>query len=149
MSGTVEGIFIALEGGAEIVSLDEVKAVAGRGLEGDRYYLGDAAEPRQEITLIEAEGLEAAGRDDGLGLAPGEHRRNIVTRGVHLHSLIGTTLKVGEAEVEAMRQNPPCRYLQGLTGKPVLEDLKGRGGVRGRIITSGVIRVGDPVGDEV
>ncbi|MGH8936439.1 MAG: MOSC domain-containing protein [Acidimicrobiia bacterium] len=96
MDGTVVGIFIAPEEAAPVVSLERVQAVAGRGLEGDRYYLRDGAKPAQEITLIEAERLEAAGRDQGLDLAPGEHRRNIVTSGVELETLLGTRFTVGE-----------------------------------------------------
>ncbi|MGH9167546.1 MAG: MOSC domain-containing protein [Acidimicrobiia bacterium] len=146
MDGTVVGIFIAPEEAAPVVSLERVQAVAGRGLEGDRYYHRDGAGPAQEITLIEAERLEAAGRDQGLDLAPGEHRRNIVTSGVELETLLGTRFTVGDAEVEAIRQNPPCRYLQDLTGKSVLEGLRNGGGVRGRIVTSGEIRLGDRIG---
>jgi MOSC domain-containing protein YiiM len=146
VDGIVVGIFIAPGEGAPIVSLERVQAVAGRGLAGDRYYLRDGATPAQEITLIEAESLEAAGRDQGLDLAPGEHRRNIVTSGVELETLLGTRFMVGAAEVEAIRQNPPCRYLQDLTGKSVLEGLRDGGGIRGRIVTTGEISLGDRIG---
>ncbi|MGH8875325.1 MAG: MOSC domain-containing protein [Acidimicrobiia bacterium] len=147
MQATVVGIFIAPKEGADVVAVDQVRAEAGCGLEGDRHYRPDA-EDADQVTLIEMEGLEAARRDHGLDLIPGEHRRNIVTRGLDLGSLVGSKLKVGDAEVEAIRLNPPCRYLQELTGKPVVKGLHGRGGVRGRIVTSGVIRVGDPIVDQ-
>ena len=42
-----------------------------------------------------------------------------------------------------IEDNPPCRYLQDLTGRPVVTGLRGKGGVRGRIAAGGVIRVGD------
>jgi MOSC domain-containing protein YiiM len=147
MTGSIVAIFIAPTTGSPTASHDEVKAVAGRGLEGDRYFDANAADhdPEDEITLIEAEGLELAASDRGVVLEPGEHRRNVVTRGVDLLSLVGQTVKVGDAEVELVRDNPPCKYLQELTGKQVLRALQGRGGARGRIVSGGVIRVGDPV----
>jgi MOSC domain-containing protein YiiM len=72
-------------------------------------------------------------------------RRNIVTAGISLDGLLGKRFRVGEAEVEALEANPPCRRLAELAGKPLLEPLARRGGVRGRIVRGGVIRTGDPI----
>jgi MOSC domain-containing protein YiiM len=147
MGGTIVGIFTATAEGAPTVARDEVRAVAGRGLEGDRYFDGNVGEhdAADEITLIEAEGLEQARAEHGLDLGPGEHRRNVVVEGLDLVALVGSTIKVGEAEVTVMADNPPCRYLQDLVGKPVLRALRHKGGVRGSIVTGGVLRVGDTV----
>jgi MOSC domain-containing protein YiiM len=147
MGGTVVGIFTAAATGDPTVPRDEVRAVAGRGLEGDRYFDSNAGEhdPADEVTLIEAEGLAQARADHGLDLDPGEHRRNIVVEGLDLLSLVGQTIQVGEAEVTVMADNPPCRYLQDMVGKPVLRHLRHKGGVRGQIATGGLVRVGDPV----
>jgi MOSC domain-containing protein YiiM len=149
MVGQVAGIFIAAASGAPIQPLDEVKAVAGRGLTGDRnfYGEGDGHDPADEITLIAAEGLERARTDHGLDLAPGEHRRQVVVEGVDLLALVGRTVRVGEVEVAVLADNPGCRHLQNLVGKPVLRGLRRHGGVRGEILRSGVLRVGDAVGD--
>jgi MOSC domain-containing protein YiiM len=147
--GTVAGIFIAAASGEPIVARDEVKAVAGRGLEGDRnFHAGDddaGHDPADEITLIEAEGLDRARAEHGLDLAPGEHRRNVVVEGLDLLALVGRTVQVGQAEVVVLADNPGCRHLQDLLGKPVLRGLRRHGGVRGQIVTGGLIRVGDPV----
>ena len=147
MSGTVVAIFTAPEKGAPTVARDEVEAVAGRGLAGDRNFEANRGEhaPEDEITLIESEGLELARTDRGLELEPGEHRRNVVVAGLDLLALVGRTVTVGAAEVEVMEDNPPCGYLQKLTGKPVVAGLQGKGGVRGRIRSGGPIRIGDPV----
>lgn len=144
---TVVGIFTAVAEGAAVVARDEVQAVAGRGLEGDRFFASNAGEhdPADEITLIAAEGLDQARAEHGLDLAPGEHRRNVVVEGLDLLALVGQTIRVGEVEVAVMADNPPCKHLQELTGKPVLRQLQGKGGVRGSIVTGGVVRVGDPV----
>jgi len=149
MVGQIAGIFIAAAPGAPVRALGEVKAVAGRGLEGDRnfYDEADGHDPADEITLIAVEGLERARTDHDLDLAPGEHRRQVVVEGVDLLALVGQRVRVGEVEVAVLADNPGCRHLQNLVGKPVLRGLRRHGGVRGEIVTGGVLRVGDPVGD--
>jgi MOSC domain-containing protein YiiM len=146
-SGTVVGIFTAAAEGAPTVARHEVTAVAQRGLEGDRYFEANTGthDPADEITLITAEALRRASTEHGVELDPGEHRRNIVVDGVDLLALVGRTVQVGGVSVEVMADNPPCRYLRDLTGKPVVTALRGGGGVRGRITTGGVIRTGDGV----
>src|SRR5688572_31634743 len=70
---TVVAIFTAPEKHVPLVSRDEVSAVAGRGLEGDRYFNAEGwDEPKREITLVELEAIEAANRDYDLGLTPEE-----------------------------------------------------------------------------
>jgi MOSC domain-containing protein YiiM len=147
MAGTVVGIFTAPGEGKPTEAREEVLAVADRGLEGDRYFDDNEGEhdPADEITLIEAEGLRIAADEHGVTLDPGEHRRNVVVEGLDLLELVGRTISVGSAEVEVRADNPPCKYLQGLTGKPVVRVLRRKGGVRGRIAKGGAIRVGDPV----
>jgi MOSC domain-containing protein YiiM len=150
MVGRVAGIFIAPAKGAPVAAIDEVQAVAGRGLDGDRNYHAGALgasghDPADEITLIEVEGLDRARAAHGLELEPGEHRRQVVVEGIALLPLVGHTLRVGEVEVEVIADNPGCRYLQHLTGKPVLRGLRREGGVRGAIVATGRIRLGDEV----
>lgn len=126
---------------------EQVRAVAGRGLEGDRYFDGNAGEhpPADEITLIDADGVREASAEHGVEFAPGEHRRNIEVTGLDLPALLGRTIRVGEVEIEVLEKNPPCKYLAELTGKPVRTVLRHQGGVRGRIVTTGTIRPGDTV----
>jgi MOSC domain-containing protein YiiM len=147
MAGTIVGIFIAPIKEGPTAAQDQVLAVAGRGLKGDRHHdlnQGDH-DPANEITLIDTAALRRAGDEHGVALDPGEHRRNVVVEGLDLLALVGQVVTVGEAEVEVMADNPPCGRLQRLTGKPVLRALKGGGGVRGRIARGGTVRVGDTV----
>jgi MOSC domain-containing protein YiiM len=151
MEGTVVGIFIAPAEAAPVVEVEQVRAVRGKGLEGDRYFkMSDDAERwdrSKEVTLIESEGLEAARRDFGLDLAPGEHRRNIVTSGLSLRELIGKEFSVGEVRLRGLEDNPPCRHLVGLTGKPLLKPLIDKGGIRAEIVVEGSVRIGDPISE--
>lgn len=127
----------------------EVTAIAGVGLEGDRYAtrMGSFSakpKPGRQITLIEAEAIEALERELGLALAPGETRRNLVTRGVALNHLAGREFSVGVARLRGHELCEPCTDLARMTGKPqVLPGLIHRGGLRAEILEGGVIRVGD------
>lgn len=144
----VVDIVIGPEERGPVVLVEEARAVAGAGLEGDRYFLRHAGgdhDPENEITVVAIEGIEAAGEEAGIELTPLDLRRNVVTRGVDLDLPPGTLLRIGEAAIEVLASNPPCRYLQEMAGKPLLKPMVGRGGIRGRIVRSGTIRVGDPV----
>ena len=153
MAGRVEAIYIAPEGGAPMRVLERVNVVPGAGLEGDRYLLGTGYySPRpspggRELTLIEAETLEAVQDEIGIRLAPGEDRRNITTRGIALNELVGKRFYVGEVLCEGTRLCEPCQYIEELTGKPLFRPLVHRGGVRARILTAGAIHRGDVVGE--
>jgi MOSC domain-containing protein YiiM len=146
--GNVVSIQIVPDGGASLVSAEQVKAVAGQGLEGDRYFhktgtYSKKHDPSREATFIEAEALEALGRDYGLELSPLESRRNITTRGVALNHLVGRTFRVGGALFKGLRLCEPCGHLEQLTGRQVRAGLVHRGGLRTQILETGMVRVGD------
>jgi MOSC domain-containing protein YiiM len=147
--GTVEAIYISGTAAAPTKALDAVLAIPGIGLEGDRYALklGTFYKPLPdyELTLIEAEAVEAMRRDYGVELAAGDARRNIVTRGVALNHLVGKEFTVGDVRIRGIRLCEPCDHLERLTGKPVLKGLLHRGGLRAQILTEGTIHAGDEV----
>ncbi len=145
-SGRVVEIFVGPEFSRPMSSVDSVKAVAGMGLEGDRYYRpheDPESHPDEEITLIESEAIAAAQAETDVVFGPEDTRRNIVTSGVRLDDLVGQSLSVGEVVVEAIELNPACAYLVKITGKRFLKQLVHRGGIRGRIVSTGVISRGD------
>src|SRR5215213_659464 len=95
-----------------------VKAVAGRGLEGDRNFLADGRpQPDRDadITLIAEEGLAGLATDTGIALSAAESRRNLLTRGVDVNELVGRRFAVGEVECAGIELCEPCRHLEGLT----------------------------------
>jgi MOSC domain-containing protein YiiM len=147
--GTVESIYIAsvAEGTPEPVG--EVVALPGAGLEGDRYALKVGTfykpEPDYELTLIEAEAIDAVRRDYQVELDAGDARRNIVTRNVPLNHLVGKEFCIGPVRIRGIRLCEPCDHLQKLTGKPLIKSLLHRGGLRAQILTQGKIRVGDKI----
>jgi len=148
-NGTVESIYIASAAEGRMEARDQVVAIPGAGLEGDRYALKQGTfykpKPDYELTLIEAEAVEALRRDYQVELAAGDVRRNIVTRGVPLNHLVGREFRIGDVRIRGIRLCEPCDHLQRITGKQVIEGLCHRGGLRAQILTQGTIRVGDCV----
>jgi MOSC domain-containing protein YiiM len=150
-SGTVDSIHIAPAAKAPMQAIDQVEAIPGAGLAGDRYFLKQGTffkpEPQFELTLIEAEAIEAALREYKVELAPGQARRNVVTRDVPLNHLVGRDFMIGGVRLHGIRLCEPCSHLEALTGLPVIKALRHRCGLRAQILTQGVIRVGDAVAE--
>lgn len=146
--GTVEQILLAGPKGTPRNAVDRATAVAGMGLEGDRYFgqkPGRYAADRQ-VTLIEAEAVEAV-RAIGVPLAAADARRNMVTRGVRLNDLVGRTFKIGDAVLRGVELCHPCGRLAKLTYRGVTRDLKMRGGLRAEVLHGGDIRLGDALNE--
>jgi MOSC domain-containing protein YiiM len=146
--GTVEAIYIGPDSAGPLHEVPEVEAVAGKGLVGDRKHwdaLGEGEEPGHNITLIEAEALEALAEEHGIELGPGESRRQIVTRGARLNPLVGKRFMVGDVECVGVELCEPCAHLQSLTQPGVMRGLVHRGGLCADILKGGTIRPGDPV----
>jgi MOSC domain-containing protein YiiM len=149
--GIIASIHLAASGGAPVKEVREARVVAGKGLEGDRYftqsgtYSRPGRDPGGEATLIECEALEALERDYGIELAPGASRRNITTLGVALNHLVGREFTVGAVKFRGIRLCEPCTHLQKLTQAGVMRGLVHRGGLNAAILTDGLIRVGDVI----
>lgn len=150
--GIVEAICIAPAASAPMQSLTEAEAIADGGLVGDRYYdktgfySSRPTDPgAREVTLFEAETLDALVAEHGIHLSAVEHRRNVTVRGVHLLGLIGQRFRIGAVLLEGVKDCPPCEHLEQLVGKPILQPLVKSGGLRARVVAGGTLRVGDPV----
>ncbi len=146
----VISIHIAPTGAAPMRSLREVRALAGAGLEGDRYAIELGTYSNQpgtgrDVTLIELEAIEALRRDYRIALDAGLTRRNIVTRGVYLNHLVGVEFTVGEVLLRGTRLCEPCAHMEKLTIKGATRGLIHRGGLRAEILRSGTIRVSDAI----
>ena len=148
MGAIVERLFLVSQGSQPMVEQQQARAVAGCGLEGDRYcqrtgYWTDVDEC--QVTLIEAEALQTIQEDIGIQVNEGQHRRNLVTRGVRLETLRGQRFRIGDAVLEYDRPRPPCAYIESITQPGMLRALLGRGGICARVIVSGVIKTGDEI----
>ena len=139
--GSVAGLLIAPEAEAPLVAVESVVAIAGRGLDGDRYAAGRGtfSGPGRgyQLTLVEAETL------DELKVSWERARRNVVTRGVSLNPLVGRRFRIGEVECIGRRLCEPCAHLERVSGAGLLRPLVHRGGLRADILVGGTIELGD------
>jgi MOSC domain-containing protein YiiM len=149
VKGVVEGIFVTGEGSAKMEQVEEVTTVEGCGIAGDRYCEGTGFWTRYgdvcQVTLIEAEDLDYIEGELGIRVKDGQHRRNIITRGIRLGDLRRKRFRVGEALLEFDRSRPPCRHVQDLSEPGMTRALKGRGGICARVIRAGRIRAQDVI----
>ena len=147
-SPRVEAIYIATEAGAKMQRVAAVEAVVGQGLAGDRYLRGEghySPSDTCQVTLIEAEALERMEAKFGVRVSNGEHRRNVVTRGVVHAELRGRRFAIGAVVLEYDRPRPPCGYLQRIN-EPGMTKAMGEGaGICVRVLEGGTIREGDAV----
>lgn len=151
MRGAVVSLHIAPAGAAPVVSMGEIQVIAGKGLEGDRYYLKTGTYSKtpgtgRAVTLIEIEAIEALRREYQIDIDAARSRRNIVTQGVALNHFIDRDFAVGEAVLRGTRLCEPCAHLEKLTTKGVMRGLIHRGGLRADVVRGGFIRVGDVIG---
>lgn len=135
----VEAIYFGAEGVKELWPVESALAEAGKGLVGDRHHAPGGARPGGAITLVDAAEVER------VGLAEGESRRQVTTRGVDLPSLVGKRFRVGEVECYGVELCEPCAHLESLTRPGIIKDFVHRAGINADILNDGEIRVGDPV----
>lgn len=144
MSGRVEGIFIGPV--KELPTpVERVRAVAGSGLEGNRYFFQGDAPPGRALTLIAAEALAEGAAESGIELGAAESRRNVLTSGIDLNALVGVRFRVGGVECVGVELCEPCTTLEGLTRPGVIKAYVHRAGLNADILTDGEIAVGDAV----
>jgi len=123
-----------------IMAVGEVECLAGRGLRGDRYF--DYKEDyKGQITFFAMEVMEALRvelkRPDA---QPQATRRNAFVRGVDLPSLIGQEFEIQGVRFVGVEESRPCDWMNSALGPGAKEWLHGRGGLRCRILTDGVLR---------
>ena len=148
---SVVSIHIAPERGGATVTLEAAKLIAGRGIEGDHHWAQADGPAEAQVTLIQAEHVEAFNAETNGNIEAAETRRNVVTRGVELTPLIGQRFTLGEAELEGLEPCDPCanlgRRLQTPAFSPaaIVKALMGRGGLRARVVRGGMVAAGDEV----
>ena len=141
-SGVVEAILVAPEAEAQLHRVQSAVAVAGRGLEGDRYGEGRGTfggGVGYELTVVDADAL------DELGIEWERARRNVVTRGIELQALVGKRFRIGGVECIGRRLAEPCAHLERVEGKGLMRPLVHRAGIRADILSGGTIAVGDAI----
>jgi hypothetical protein len=153
----IQAIYCAPSAGAQMQSVNPVRANANSGIEGDRYALGtgeySAVVPAKirHISLISASGIETANEWLKAGDEPtfdgAETRRNIVLEGItanDLNDLVGQQFQLGNLQMLGTELCTPCERPAQLLSRPsFMEAFEGRGGIRAEVLNSGTLAVGD------
>jgi MOSC domain-containing protein YiiM len=132
-----------------MISVPRVRAIPGRGLQGDRYFFGTGTfspDPQKadfELTLIELENVEKFAADSGLLFTAALARRNVVTSGVRLNDFVGQEFFLGPVRIRGIRLCEPCNHLAKNSFSQALQGLVHKGGLRAQILSEGEICLGD------
>ncbi len=123
--------------------LPSIECVAGQGIRGDRYF-GHQPGYKGQITFFSEEVHQALGEELGGGPgSPGVYRRNVITSGVDLNRLVGSRFSLGEVVFEGVEEARPCYWMDQAYGQGAHQALKGRGGLRARILSGGELSLGE------
>ncbi len=147
------GIFRASTAAGPMESLTQAEIVAGTGLQGDRYAMGQGTfserEGIREITLISEEAIAAYAsceEADSVAVTGADMRRNFLTRGVDLPGFVGRRFRVGGALLLGVRLCPPCTHLGRLLGtQAILRGFAHSGGIYAQVLESGMVELGSPI----
>jgi MOSC domain-containing protein YiiM len=148
--GELTEIWLTGAAAAPMRQVASARLLPGRGLEGDRYALGGGTwagypDLEKQVTLIDAADVAAVAAEVGADLTPGDTRRNLVTTGIDLPSLVGRWFAVGDALLFGAKRCPPCTHLERLTGTRLVKAMVHRGGINAAVFEGAVIAPGAPV----
>ncbi len=125
----------------ETISVPSVECIAGQGLQDDRFF-GYKEDYKGQVTFFAWEVYEDLCRNFSVNdKEPGVFRRNVLTRGVDLNGLIGKEFEIQGITFAGMAECSPCPWMDAAFCEGAEKALKGRGGLRARILTGGVLRV--------
>lgn len=146
MAGRVEAIFLAAKHKELPAPVERVRAQAGRGLEGNRHYWPNGHAPSgRAVTLIAAEAVEAVAAEGEISVDAAATRRNVLTRGIDVNSLVGKRFKIGDVECEGVELCEPCTHLESMTQPGTIKAFVHRCGLNADILNDGEISVGDAI----
>ena len=157
MSATVEKIFITKTRREPLQEISSAILEAGKGIVGDRYHqramqflaAGDEVQANH-ISLISKQALDAFLRHNNAEIDYKDFRRNVLTSGIDLHTLIGKQFTLGTALCQGVEDCEPCAFLAATVHRAILPELEKKAGLRAIIIEDGILQVGDriiPIGE--
>ena len=143
--GKVHEIGIYKNKGDEIVNVNNVEAIKGKGLVNEKHFK-ENNEKRCQVTLIEIENINHYNRITGTTISAINFLRNIITEGIQLNELVGKEFFIGTVKVKAHDLCRPCKYLQeSLHQKNIIKELLLTGGLRCEILSNGRIYINDQI----
>ena len=129
----------------EIIGVNEINLIAGKGIVGDRHFK-DYNDPFNQLSIIESENIDEYNLKNKLNIPYLNFRRNIITKGIKLNGLLEKRIKVGSIELEVIDLCRPCRHLsEKLNKNDIIKEFLRKGGIRCQIINNGKIYLGDQI----
>ena len=123
-----------------MIEVDQVTCVAGKGLEGDRFF-GWKEDYKGQVTFFAHEVYESLCEQFGVtGVAPSVFRRNLITKGIDLNALIGQEFEVEGVRFFGTEESKPCHWMNQAFAEGAEAAIRGRGGLRAKILSDGVLR---------
>lgn len=142
-TGIVQWMGVRPAARAEMIIVDAVEARREAGLTGD--HTRPSPRNARQVTLIQWEHLAVVSALIGRSLEPQDLRRNIAVTGINLFSLKNRRFQIGQAIFETTGWCQPCARLEERLGPGTFQAMRGHGGITARIVSGGIIRVGDTV----
>ena len=127
-------------GSHPILEVPAIQCVAGRGIEGDRYF-DFRADFKGQITFFDWAVYEDVLLGRAHAFEPSVFRRNVIVEGVDLNTLTGKAFELQGVRFAGVEECAPCAWMDQAVGPGAEAALKGRGGLRARILTSGPLMV--------
>ena len=143
--GKVLEIGISENKSNKIVNVNEVEAIKGKGLVGEKHFK-ENNKKRSQITLIEIENINHYNKITGTQIPAIKFLRNIVTKGIRLNELVGREFFIGRVKIKAHDLCRPCKNLQdSFKQKNTVRELLYTAGLRCEILSSGKIFINDQI----
>lgn len=149
---TLHAIIIGDKAKEPLHYVESVRALKGKGLEGDRYFYGQGtfnkpqlSQDVREVSILPFESLAECNSRLGSKLDFLDLRRNLIIKDFNASLLEKKIFTIGTAQFRIVRTCPPCRYLSRLLDEDMMNGLKHIGGYRALIIQSGTISIGDKI----
>ena len=129
----------------EIIEVNKINLIAGKGIVGDRYFK-DYNDPFNQLSIIESENIDEYNLKNKLNIPYLNFRRNIITKGIKLNNLLEKKIKIGSIELEVIDLCRPCRHLsEKLNKNDIIKEFLRKGGIRCQIINNGKISLKDKI----
>jgi len=138
-------IGISKDRGQKINEINEIEVLSGKGILGDRHFR-DYDGHKGQITLIEKENIDYYNNKYKTKIPYIDFRRNIVTEGIELNSLVQKEIEIGNIKILPYQLCRPCSHLeQMVNSKDIIKEFLKKGGLRCEVLVSGKVKIGDEI----
>ena len=138
-------IGICKKNSEKIDEISEIKVLSGKGILGDRHF-HDHKDHKGQITLIEKESIDYYNNKYKSKIPYTDFRRNIVTEGIELNSLVNKEIEIGKIKILPYELCKPCLHLEQMVGgKDIIKEFLRRGGLRCEVLVSGKVKIRDKI----